>query len=363
MLRTIRRVLGNIRTVNAEGYKPVSRQYLETIWWGLRYKMSPLEYYLFKFGKKNVGLKEVRRYLLNHQATWILRPRLNSKNWAPLMRNKVLFNSFYGSRGVPVSELYGIFHPHYGADRQGTPLRSSTDLSRWMDEKQPRSLVIKPLGGGQGTGVLVLDVKGKEFIDRADNRYCADELVEHMTQDLGFNHHGFMLEAKLQNHQSIARFNADSLNTCRVVTFLDAESNVNILFAIIRLGRRGMSTDNWHTGSVAVGVDVKTGVMGDGAIRPEFGGEWLSVHPDSGLRFKGEKIPMWDQVLDLTERAARMTPGILTVAWDIAVTEAGPVIVEGNHNWSSLIGQTFAGGLLTDEFRAKLRPFGLSFPE
>ena len=54
------------------------------------------------------------------------------------------------------------------------------------------------------------------------------------------------------------------------------------------------------------------------------------VHPLSGLATKGFQIPHWDKVLAVTEEAARRLEGVGMVGWDVAVTQDGVCLIEGN---------------------------------
>ena len=43
-------------------------------------------------------------------------------------------------------------------------------------------------------------------------------------------------------------------------------------------------------------------------------------------------IPEWEKVKEIALEAHRLLAGIPVIGWDIAVTDTGPVILEGNHN-------------------------------
>ena len=45
--------------------------------------------------------------------------------------------------------------------------------------------------------------------------------------------------------------------------------------------------------------------------------------------------------MDLARRAARIVPAIRSVGWDVAVTSAGAILVEGNDNWGSPLSQLY----------------------
>jgi hypothetical protein len=56
----------------------------------------------------------------------------------------------------------------------------------------------------------------------------------------------------------------------------------------------------------------------------------VAEHPDTGAALAGLALPDWQRAADLCRYAASMFPGIRTQSWDIALTDAGPVILEFN---------------------------------
>jgi len=349
-----------------EGFSSSLRQYLEMLWLGAFWNLTPLEYRTYQFGRKGVTGKDRKSYLRIKDAEKKLRPTLNAREWAPLLENKLFFNSFFSQRGIPVAKVYGMFHPTYGSDVQGNPLRNKDELKNWVERNGIEDFVIKPLAGDAGTSVLVLELMDKEksfFADREGRKYTLDDLVKFMSKALHYRQQGFIIEERLIGHPGLARFNPSSVNTCRIVTFLDHKGDLSIPLAVLRIGVKGKNTDNWHTGGIAATIDPNTGIIGDGAIRPEFGGTRHSSHPDSGITFKGEGVPDWDKMVQLVFKAARMTPFIRTVGWDVAATPNGPVIVEANYNWGPVMVQASQGGMLTPDFRKELEQFGLHFPK
>lgn len=55
------------------------------------------------------------------------------------------------------------------------------------------------------------------------------------------------------------------------------------------------------------------------------------THPDTGTPIVGFQVPMFPQVREMVKKAALVVEDIGYVAWDVAVTEKGPVFIEGNH--------------------------------
>jgi len=367
-MNKIARVLKKIIPTRQDGFKSPFRQSVEMLWLGVFYKLSPMEYRVFEFGKLGVSKKHIRSYIRVYDAEKKLRRTLNSRAWAPMLTNKLLFNSYFSQRQIPVAKLYGMFHPQFGSDIEGNPLRTREDLQRLITEKGIDQFVVKPLAGKTGVAVLVLELVEKTpediiFEDRAGEKYNLDRLVKHMSKRVQFVEQGFLLEARVVNHPDIARINPSSVNTCRLVTFMNKEGELSIILSVLRIGVQGKNTDNWHTGGLAAAIDPATGILGEGIIRPDFrSGGWHSAHPDTGAVIKGQRIPDWDKIVALVYKAARMAPFIRTIGWDVAATPEGPVIIEANFSWGPMMCQACNGGLLTPELRREFAKFGLRFP-
>jgi hypothetical protein len=53
-------------------------------------------------------------------------------------------------------------------------------------------------------------------------------------------------------------------------------------------------------------------------------------HPLTGLDFIGFQVPCIAEVKELVTEAAKILPDCRYVGWDVAISEKGPLLVEGN---------------------------------
>jgi hypothetical protein len=98
-------------------------------------------------------------------------------------------------------------------------------------------------------------------------------------------------------------------------------------------------------------VDPDSGALGRGRTRGDL--DYVSVLPGTETPFVGFRLPYWSEVKDLALRAAAAFPWVRSVGWDIAISERGPVLVEGNERWAvSLVQMAAPHGLMTGEFKA-----------
>ena len=250
--------------------------------------------------------------------------------------------------------------------------------------RRPPSIVIKPVGGTMGQGVLVADAidyrpdglrmvgADGRTLDASDlrawlsgDRYASyrSDLRTWVAADRSGGYRGFLVQEKVEQHPFLERLCPYTLNTIRVVTFRPPEGEVEVDFSVLRLGRAGNMVDGWLRGGVSVPVDADTGALGVGRLAPRHGDRDVDTHPDTGARFTGLEVPHWEEVVALCRAAARVTPGIRSAGWDVALAPEGPVLMEANPVWNLEMVQVHGDGYLQAELRERLRPFGVRLPE
>ncbi len=75
-------------------------------------------------------------------------------------------------------------------------------------------------------------------------------------------------------------------------------------------------------------IDSETGILRTNGI-DESNNEYAR-HPDTGIPIKGFKIPQWEEAVDLAKKLACVVPTNRYIGWDLALTDHGWVMVEGN---------------------------------
>ena len=99
--------------------------------------------------------------------------------------------------------------------------------------------------------------------------------------------------------------------------------------AYLRIGRAGMRVDNNAAGGIVVPVDLDTGRLSEGLDgRPER--VVFDAHPDTGVRLAGIVLPLFHEATRLAEKALTVFPRLTFAGMDVAVTPAGPAIIECN---------------------------------
>ena len=161
----------------------------------------------------------------------------------------------------------------------------------------------------------------------------SDEETENIYQKLIANG-SWMVEELIIQAEAFSAWNASSVNTVRVASFLTAEGEHHNIVPFFRAGRVGSVVDNALSGGIIAGVDEKTGKLCSEGMDED--GRHFKSHPDSGIVFEGWQIPQWQELCKLTEEIHRTLPSYHRyIAFDFALTDKGWFLVEGN--WGQLI--------------------------
>ena len=135
-----------------------------------------------------------------------------------------------------------------------------------------------------------------------------------------------ILEEIVVQHPAMASLCPTSVNTVRVATLLGDRAE-GIVYAFVRIGN-GKVMDNVDCGGMAARVDLDTGMLK--TVAADKKGNVFENHPMTGTPIVGFRIPYWEEVKAMCLKAMRRVPQVRFVAWDVAVTAAGPLFIEGN---------------------------------
>ena len=124
-----------------------------------------------------------------------------------------------------------------------------------------------------------------------------------------------------------AVFNDSSVNTVRCIT-LKTKNDMLVPYCFMRTGRSGAFVDNGGAGGLFVGIDPETGVLGTDGVDER--GVRYNAHPDSGLRFQGYQLPDWSKMISTCKEMAMQIPTVRMIGWDMAYTDKGWIVIEGN---------------------------------
>jgi hypothetical protein len=237
-------------------------------------------------------------------------------------------------------------------------------------------MVLKPMLGSFGLGVRLIS-QSELYDGKKTGLFYGKEYIS---------------EEHLKQSSILSAINPYSVNTIRIITLLCPNGEVEFLAAILRSSQSKIPVDNFTMRGIVVGIELENGKLkkegfaryifpsgyddmdfpGDpktaaktlmtmkkrGLLRP---GKVLLKHPVTKIEFHGYQLPHWEKLKEIAINAQKAFCHLKSIGWDIAITDEGPVIIEGNQNWGTTGLQTANGGLLTVKNIRLFSQYGISF--
>ena len=262
----------------------------------IAYGFEPDEYFFFYL--KDKGMEERKSYVSDVDRNIYLM-QMND-----ICQGEVFMNK---------SKTYQFFQKYYKRDAVAINRHSNYDAFQSFVQKHP-VFVKKRVDLSKGDGIEAVDIKNigmpmREYFDRL--RISND----------------YQLEEKINQSKIMEALNESSVNTIRCNAFV-TRHGVRVPFAFLKVGRKGAFVDNGGKGGILVGIDEKAGILNTDGM--DESGIQYAMHPDNGIKFKGYRMPDWEGCLKLCKEITPMVKGVKAIGWDLAHTDCGWVIVEGN---------------------------------
>ena len=172
--------------------------------------------------------------------------------------------------------------------------------------------MVKPRDGLGGKGVY------KEY---RKNIKDVNEFYDYLKNN------NLFIEEYVKQNKEINRLCKESVNTIRIMTFA-YNGKSEIVYAAMRIGNGINNVDNFHQGGMGCKIDLDKGILIGDAYDKDL--NHFKVHPKSKVKFDGFKIPYWEEAKKLVLDASKVNNNIHMVGWDVAITDDGPTLIEGN---------------------------------
>lgn len=272
-----------------------------------KYNIGIMDYFLFRFYELSPEEKE----------TWAgtgfmyeYHKAMNPMENRGILSNKIKFFQFY----APF-----VKHVYCTID----DLRADTGKFDKVLAATKKKIVVKDSNGQCGWGVEVLEV----------DKYSKESLYSYM-KEKGFD----LVESFVQQHSALNELSSSGLNTIRLITEVGPNKEVRVLGGLLRVSINS-HVDNIAMGNIACEVDLQTGVLIGNGVYSDITKPEVENHPVTGKKLKGFKIPFWKEAIEMVKAAALYNTGNKSIGWDVAITDNGPSLIEGNHNWCKLLWQ------------------------
>jgi len=317
--------LANGIRIERRYHRSIARQFAEQMRLTFVHGVSPALYYYYELHEPENRLR-VHEYVMRAQLKRggnmykrLYRECPQRRHRASILNNKIAFAQFSRDRHLPTPRLFGIVE-------NGIFRRADAE-----DKSLPRTnLFIKPSNENGGDGAERWTYDDGVYRGKDRRQLSEPELSRHLAR--ASRRAPLLIQECLVNHPELRDLTAGALSTLRIYTFLNEAGEVEHIFSMLRMSRDSRRiVDNVCRGGLAAKVDPATGTIGpatDSGTLARTG--WLDRHPFTGAPLSGRPIPFWREALALAISAHREIEAPFMVGWDIAITAAGPVIVEGN---------------------------------
>ena len=278
------------RKCSKKAHKPFIVIFFDIIICGFKYQAGYMDYQEFEFYLLN---KNERKTYLTRGINNSLVNKYNNKDYWHFLKDKIEFNNKF--------KKY--------LNREFLDLRNSSleDFIKFTNNKD--YIIAKELDNCGGHGISKIKVT-------KDMNIVYNELLEKKQ---------YLIEEVIKQNKDLNKLYDGSINTLRIFTFYDGK-NVNILNTILRIGSNSF-VDNFSSGGMYTFVD-ETGTIYVPAINQN--DDKIFNHPVTNTKIVGFKIPNFDKAIDLVKKASLEIKEIKYIGWDIAITDDGASIVEGN---------------------------------
>lgn len=226
-------------------------------------------------------------------------------------------------------KTYELFKEFFRRD--AVLVHSTKDISR-KDVRQFLSkhfcFIMKPIDSACGRGIKVVHAS------------CEKEATDKLISILESLPMTYIVEEFIIQVKEMACFHPNSVNTIRIPT-INYGDEVEILRCFFRTGRGDSFVDNAGAGGVFGEIDTDTGII---IAACDERGYHYSVHPDTHIQMVGAKIPCWNEAVETAKKLSKVIPKVVYVGWDLALTDQGWVLVEGNDKGQFLFQYTQGKG-------------------
>lgn len=308
-------------------------------------KLSADDYYKLRVYRKEISFRDKRQYLSNQSM-----PRKLFGLWTVVADDKLLTYSILSDFGVAVPRVHAVSHD-LREYRGSVTLKAAGDIAAYLRQHAPYPLIAKPIRGRFSRDVLLLDRydPGSDTVLLGGDGASTPEALE---SRFLLERNGYLFQELLHPHRAIREYIGDRVCTLRVIIVLDRHQPRHLM-TVWKINPGDNVADNyWREGNILARLDQDTGEVLQcmTGLGPKF--RLVEKHPRTGKPLAGFQVPCYREAVDLTLHASKAFPGLRMQAWDIALTDSGPVPLELNVIGSLFIPQLVAQqGLWSGDFQ------------
>jgi len=320
-----------------------------------------------RYGPGRLGLAEYLDYSLFDDskydaeqkrsfAGWRLQryiDELTPRDWWSVIEDKVVLGLYLRGLGFPTPDIMAVYAESRRFNKIKT-LKNRDDLLKYLVRDAVFPLFGKPVRQGHGIDAMSLIRhvdNGSIQLGNGEIESC-ESITARIVQ---YSSKGYLFQELLRPHPDTVIVCGDRLTSLRMTVMMDQDVP-NLLFSQWKVPVGRNMVDNTGMYNIVAPVDLPSGLIAMAYLVDQQGQSQIKTHPDVGVSLEGFVIPDFSEACELCLKAARSLPDIAVQGWDVAITDAGPVLIETNVTGDiDKIQHTFGTGFLIPETRRLLK--------
>lgn len=290
---SFKRMFDVINVVHKRSGKSRVYLFFDIIYCSIKYLAGYTDYMVFYF--ENLSAKQRSTFITRGVNNEYIK-KLNNRAYYENFDDKIKFNNIF--KDYLKRDFLDLSH-------------SSIDEFRNFC-KTHEDFIVKPVSEQCGRGVEKITVRKDTNIEILYNKLI--------------NSNQILAEEYVIQNKDMNKLFPHSVNTIRLVT-IRKNKKTTVIFRVIRIGNGNNVVDNYNHGGMYSLIS-EDGIITKPAIDKK--GNIYDIHPVTNTKIVGFKIPYFEEALKMVKQASEVIEEVGYVGWDIAITENGPVMIEGN---------------------------------
>ena len=251
------------------------------------------------------------------------------QEWFGPMSDKLAFDTLLHGYGYPAIRTRAYFSAGLAVPSLRN-LRSKDDLRTFLTSPANYPFFSKPRSSSLSLGSASVDAYDPETGElrmHSGKTVLLDKFIDDIAAHFS---EGYLFQERVVPHAGVRAICGNRLATVRVYT-INGENGPEVFRIVWKVpGGKNVADNFWRKGNILAAVDYETGTVVRAIRGFALDQVELTNHPDTGALLVGAQIPNFQRVLELALESARVFGDIRIIGWDIAPTDEGAVIVEGN---------------------------------
>jgi hypothetical protein len=283
----------------------------------------PTHYFRYDLYKKDKELSnnELLNFVPEFFFYYLFLPYYNPKNLEYILENKNTSEKLFRRYNISQPQIFCrmVNGKLYSLDMNEM---NFVDFKHNFLNRYYKKIFIKPFYGKGGKGIFIFHLNGKNKYQTNNGLILDEEFLEKIGKK-----EDYIIQPGIEQTFELSKIYPYSVNTFRIITE-NKNNNIKVLYAVLRMGRNKNELDNLSQNGICVPIDCSTGEMGEYAISLKC--EMFEKHPDTNFAFHGYLISNWSEIKELVKKNAEKISQFSYIAWDVALTDEGPITIEAN---------------------------------